>query len=203
VNIINVAWSFFGIELYNPDGTIKGNVKAFLGLQGWVFASAEGGAGQFISWEALANSPVALGGGDAPLPGLYVSQVQAAGEVAFALTLVAAVMSFVAAVTAIQRFFENTAFPKFVGATSAFIAFVVSVAAFSNWHVNGYLKFRDNAFTGVLGTGNLTNYEYYGFNVVIVGFVFSLVTFTLHLAAPTGGSTAGGSAGGEKAVEVA
>ena len=202
MNVINVAWSFVSVNYEGTVGNIvyTGNIKGFLGLQGWVFASAQGGEGTFVSWEQLANGGYS---GRVPVAGLYVSQVQAAGEVAFALTLVAAVMSFVAAVTAIQRFFENTAFPKLVGATSAFIAFVVSVAAFSNWHVNGYLKFRDNAFGTVVGSNEITNYEYYGFNVVIVGWVFSLVTFTLHVAAPTGGSTAGGSAGGEKAVEVA
>ena len=114
--------------------------------------------------------------------GPYLTQIQAAGETAFALTLVAAILSLVAAVSALQRFFQNTAFPKIIGASSAFISMVVSVAAFANWHVNGYLAFRDNAF-GQVDSQFITSYEYYGFNVVVIGCIFSLVTFVFHISA--------------------
>ena len=114
------------------------------------------------------------------------------GEVAFALTLVSAVLSFVVVVITIQRFFKNTAFPKFLACFSAFFAFLASVTAFCNWHVNAALVFRDNA-PGTLGpfplpTNWITYYEYCGFNVVVVGWVFSLLTFTLHIATPTDSS---------------
>jgi hypothetical protein len=120
--------------------------------------------------------------------GQYSTQCNSAGEVAFALTLTAAILSFVVAWTTVSRFFANTPFSKFLAVSGAFFATAVSVTAFSNWHVQCYLAFRDNFFSQNFPSNWITNYEYYGFNVVVVAWVFSMVTFVLHIATPTGSS---------------
>jgi len=177
VNIINTAWSFFGIYATVGD-TVLLTGKVFLGLQGTyvIGDSAKSGAstGYYPYVAEIGN-------------GQYSTQCNSAGEVAFALTLTAVILSFVVAWTTVSRFFANTPFSKFLAVSGSFFATAVSVTAFSNWHVQCFLAFRDNAFDKA-PSNFITNYEYYGFNVVVVGWVFSMVTFVLHIATLTGSS---------------
>jgi hypothetical protein len=115
-------------------------------------------------------------------------QCNSAGEVAFALTLTAVILSFVVAWTTVSRLFTNTSFSKFLAVSGAFFSAAVSVTAFSNWHVQCFLAFKDQSNGSFIPSSSITAYEYYGFNVVVVGWVFSMVTFILHIATPTGSS---------------
>ena len=131
MNIINVAWSFFGVN------TIGMTSKTFLGLQGYYSIESSSGnvneaSGKYVSWLTC--------------PEYCGSQCNTAGEVAFALTLTAAILSVIVAVFTISRFFDNTPFSKFMTVSGAFFANAVSVTAFCNWHLQCYLAFQDNFF---------------------------------------------------------
>lgn len=177
VNIINTAWSFFGLTI------VDSTQKIFLGLRGLVLVTAQGGAGQYIPW-------LGLGLAYPTLDGPYINQCLTAGETAFSLTLVAAIFSVALIYITIYRFFAgcNTASAKFFAIAASFISFAVSVTAFANWHVQCYLAFYDNFFGHYAGEFpiSVTSYEYYGFNVVVVGWIYALVSLILHILAPTG-----------------
>ena len=178
VNIINVGWSFFGLQIAGTNAQ-----KVFLGLQGVVFVTAGEGPGTFIPWSEVSTKyPI--------LAGTYITQCQTAGETVFALVLVACIFSVALLVITIYRLFAggNTLSAKFFAVTSAIISCAVSVTAFSNWHVQCYLAFKDN-FNGefLYGPSNpvtVTQYEYYGFNVVLVGWIYTLISTLLHILVP-------------------
>ena len=176
MTLINAAWSFFGVSA-NIGGVVLLTEKYFLGLQGIYIISGptNEASGIFQAWVGANGN------------GQFETQCNSAGEVAFALVLTAVILSAVVAITTVNRFFANTPFSKFLAVSGAFFATAASVTAFSNWHVQCFLAFRDNYFVGA-SSASITNYEYYGFNVAVVGWVFSLVTFVLHIAAPTGSS---------------
>jgi len=178
VNIINVGWSYFGLTIGGTSAQ-----KVFLGLQGIVFVIAEEGPGTFIPWLEVGTTYPTLAG-------TYTTQCQAAGETVFALTLVASIFSVILFVNTIYRLFPggNTISAKVFAVASAIISFVVSITAFSNWHVQCYLAFKDN-FNGQYLYGpvvpvSVTSYEYYGFNVVLVGWIYTLISTLLHLLVP-------------------
>lgn len=224
VNLLNAGWSFFGYSVEGVGGALGGEGHVYLGLQGLgIYTDSTGAAGVFgalpanagttlyYPWSYFINYP---GGA----PGNFPTSCQVAGETAFALVLTAIAFTFMLLIVTINRLgFSNTGLNKGYAIAAAFFAFLVSVTAFSNWQVNCYLAFKDN-FQNFLREPNLdgtfglpydevaigqTNYEYYGFNVVVVAWVFSLVSLVLHAAAPTAGAGGAAPSAPEKAVEAA
>ena len=222
MNLLNAGWSFFGYT-YGGDG-LTGSGKIYLGLQGLavypdspltasVFGLGEAGTYSYVPWVVFANGDNGIGYSN----GNFATSCQIAGETAFALTLTAIMLTTALVVLSLNRLaFSNTAVNKGWAVFAAFFSVAVSVTAFSNWHVNCYLDFRNNfqnwmrtPSVGLINSGltvntaiTSTTYEYYGFNVVVVAFVFSIVSMVLHIAAPTAGGGGSGSAP-EKAIEAA